>query len=147
MVMDSPGMPRSDLRILDFQDARMGNVFYDLSSLLRDSYVTLAEKSVDHLCYSYRHASTSDLRSGWKDTAAFEHLLDAAALQRNVKAIGTFGNQAHNRGKSLYLRCIPPTVAHIVSNFERNPVMRPLARKLLPVLEALSSKAAAEAPA
>ena len=37
------------LRILDFQDARMGNVFYDLCSLLRDSYVTLPEKAVDEL--------------------------------------------------------------------------------------------------
>ena len=68
-----------------------------------------------------------------------------AALQRNIKAIGTFGNQAHNCGKKLYLRYIPPTVAHIASNFERNPEMRSLARKILPICRALSAKASAEA--
>ena len=146
MVVDPPaGGPRG-LRILDFQDARMGNVFYDLCSLLRDSYVALSGKAVDRLCYAYRHASTADLRSKWGDPAAFEYRHDAAALQRNVKAIGTFGNQAHNRGKTFYLRFIPPTVAYLAANFERNPRMRPLADKLLPILSALSSKAAEEAP-
>jgi aminoglycoside/choline kinase family phosphotransferase len=146
MVMDrSPG-GRRGLRILDFQDARMGNAFYDLCSLLRDSYVVLSENAVGRLGYAYRHASTSELRTAWGDPAAFEFRLDAAALQRNVKAIGTFGNQARNRGKRFYLRFIPPTVAHLAANFERNPRMRPLARKLRPILDALSSKAAEEAP-
>ncbi len=135
-----------DLRILDFQDARMGNVFYDLSSILRDSYVTLPEKVVGHLTYVYRHAAPADLKRTAGDRAAFAYRLDVAALQRNVKAIGTFGNQARNRGKTFYLRFIPPTVAHLTANFERNPRMRPLAGRLLPILSALAAKAAEEAP-
>ncbi len=146
MVMEPRAGGPHGLRILDFQDARMGNVFYDLCSLLRDSYVTLSAKSVDRLCYAYRHASTAELRSKWGDPGAFDFRHDAAALQRNLKAIGTFGNQAHNRGKTFYLRFIPPTVAHLAANFERNPRMRPLADKLLPILSALASKAAQEAP-
>ncbi|MGE5698755.1 MAG: aminoglycoside phosphotransferase family protein [Deltaproteobacteria bacterium] len=145
MVLPSAG-GRPDLRILDFQDARMGTAFYDLCSLLRDSYVTLPEKSVEHLCYAYRHASTVGLKAVLGDAAAFSWRFDLAALQRNVKAIGTFGNQAFNRGKSFYLRFIPPTVAYLAANFERNPRMRRLSRKLLPILSALASKAAAEAP-
>jgi aminoglycoside/choline kinase family phosphotransferase len=137
---------KSDLRILDFQDARMGNVFYDLCSILRDSYVTLPEKVVDHLTYVYRHAAPADLKRAAGDRAAFAYRLDVAALQRNVKAIGTFGNQARNRGKTFYLRFIPPTVAHLTANFERNPRMRPLAARLLPVLSLLAAKAAEEAP-
>jgi aminoglycoside/choline kinase family phosphotransferase len=146
MVLERAIGGRRDLRILDFQDARMGNAFYDLCSLLRDSYVALPEKAVGHLCYAYRHASPSGLKPAWGDPAAFEYRLDAASLQRNVKAIGTFGNQARNRGKTFYLRFIPPTVAHLAANFERNPRMRPLARKLRPILDALSSRAAEEAP-
>jgi aminoglycoside/choline kinase family phosphotransferase len=76
---------------------------------------------------------------------AFSYLLDVSALQRNVKAIGTFGNQAHTLGKKLYLRFIPPTVAHLSANFERNSRMKPLARKLLPILSELAGKAASEA--
>jgi hypothetical protein len=146
MVLAGAAGERPELRILDFQDARMGNVFYDLCSLVRDSYVTLPEKEVDHLCYAYRHASPAGLKTMWGDPSSFGRHLDAAALQRNVKAIGTFGNQARNRGKTFYLRFIPPTVRHIALNFDRNPRMRPLSRKLLPILSALASRAAEEAP-
>ena len=141
------GGPRRELRIIDFQDARMGSVFYDLCSLFRDSYVSLPEKIVDHLGYAWRHAAPADLKRLGGDRAAFAYRLDVAALQRNVKAIGTFGHQAHARGKTLYLRHVGRTVSHLASNFDRNPAMRPLARKLLPILAALADKASAEAPA
>ncbi len=148
VMVTAPTRPggAADARILDFQDARMGNVFYDLCSILRDSYVTLPEKVVDHLTYVYRHAAPVDLKRTAGDRGAFAYRLDVAALQRNVKAIGTFGNQAHNRGKTLYLRFIPPTVAHLTANFERNPRMRPRGARLLPILSLLSAKAAKEAP-
>jgi aminoglycoside/choline kinase family phosphotransferase len=148
MVLGSAKTPgHRNLRVLDFQDARMGNVFYDLASLLRDSYVTLPEDMVEDLRYAWRHAATPELRGAAGDPGAFAWRFDLAALQRNVKAIGTFGNQAHNRGKRIYLRFIPPTVAHLRGNFERNPPMRALAGRLLPILSALAEKAAAESPA
>lgn len=146
VLPDAASRKRRDVRILDFQDARMGSVFYDLCSLLRDSYVTLPEKIVDHLGYVFRHAAPPDLKRKAGDRAVFARRLDSAALQRNIKAIGTFGNQARNRGKTLYLRYIPPTVAHLRANFERNPEMRSLARRLGPILDELAGKAAAEAP-
>jgi aminoglycoside/choline kinase family phosphotransferase len=135
-----------NLRVLDFQDARMGNVFYDLASLLRDSYVTLPEGTEERLRYAWRHAATRELKRAAGDPGAFGELLDVAALQRNVKAIGTFGNQAHNRGKRFYLRFVPPTVDHLRRNLGRNPPMRALSRRLLPLLEALAEKAREEAP-
>ena len=145
MVIGPAKIPGNrNLRILDFQDARMGNVFYDLASLLRDSYVTLPEEAVEDLRYAWRHAATAELRDAAGDPGAFAWRFDLAALQRNVKAIGTFGNQAHNRGKRIYLRYIPPTVAHLRGNFERNPPMRALAGRLLPILSVLAERAAAE---
>jgi aminoglycoside/choline kinase family phosphotransferase len=147
MVLALARFPRArNLRVLDFQDARMGNVFYDMASLLRDSYVTLPEDAVDHLRYAWRHAATAELRRAAGDPGAFAAMFDLAALQRNVKAIGTFGNQAHNRGKRIYLRFVPPTVAHLRGNFERNRPMRALAGRLLPILSALAEKAASESP-
>ena len=147
MVLGSAITPgHRNLRVLDFQDARMGNVFYDLASLLRDSYVTLPEDAVEDLRYAWRHAATAELRGAAGDPGAFAWRFDLAALQRNVKAIGTFGNQAHNRGRRIYLRFIPPTVAHLRGTFERNPPMCALAEKLLPILSALAEKAA-EGPA
>jgi aminoglycoside/choline kinase family phosphotransferase len=148
MLLGSAKIPGNrNLRVLDFQDARMGNVFYDLASLLRDSYVTLPGDAVEDLRYAWRHAATGELRAAAGDPGAFAWRFDMAALQRNVKAIGTFGNQAHNRGKRIYLRFIPPTVACLRGNLERNPPMHALAGKLLPILSALAEKAAAESPA
>jgi len=146
MVVSPDRAPRHrNLRLLDFQDARMGNVFYDLASLLRDSYVTLSEAAEERLRYAWRHAATRELLRAAGDPGAFAELLDAAALQRNVKAIGTFGNQAQNRGKRFYLRFVPPTVEHLRRNFERNRPMATLSARLLPLLEALAEKARREA--
>jgi aminoglycoside/choline kinase family phosphotransferase len=133
-----------ELVLLDFQDARMGNVYYDLASLLRDAYVTLPEPLESDLAYAWRHAASAGLRQAAGDPGAFGYLLDLAALQRNVKAIGTFGNQAHVRGKRLYLRFIRPTVAHLERNFARNAELRPLATRLLPILSSISDKASRE---
>jgi aminoglycoside/choline kinase family phosphotransferase len=145
MVLERTALPGlRNLRILDFQDARMGNVFYDMASLLRDSYVSLPEDTVGQLCYAWRHAASAALRAAAGDPGAFAERMDAAALQRNVKALGTFGNQAHNFGKRFYLRFIPTTVAHLRENFARNPSMRGLSGKLLPILDALAEKAASE---
>jgi len=145
VLTEKPATPKKPgIRIIDYQDARMGSVFYDLASLLRDSYVTLSEEEVNHLKYVWRHMAAKKLLRTSGGSGEFSELLDAATLQRNVKAIGTFGNQAHKHGKKLYLRFIPPTVAHLRGNFLRNPAMRPLAEKLLPILEALADKALSE---
>ncbi|HEY5995935.1 MAG TPA: hypothetical protein VIU29_02895, partial [Candidatus Deferrimicrobiaceae bacterium] len=94
--------------------------------------------------YAWHHAASAGLRKAAGDPGAFAFLLDLAALQRNVKAIGTFGNQAHVRGKRLYLRFIRPTVAHLERNFARNPELRPIADRLLPILSAISDKSSRE---
>jgi aminoglycoside/choline kinase family phosphotransferase len=144
VLADGPAAGHRNLRVLDFQDARMGNLFYDLASLLRDSYVTLPDGAVEHLVYAWRHAASAELRRAAGDPGAFRELLDVAAMQRNIKAIGTFGHQAHDRGKRFYLRFIPPTVAHLRENFARNPKALSLSAKLSPLLEALAAKAAAD---
>ena len=61
---------------------------YDLASLLRDSYVDLPERVVDELI-AYFLALQG--RSG--DDAEFRRRFDLMALQRNLKALGTFGYQ------------------------------------------------------
>ncbi|MCB0357057.1 MAG: phosphotransferase, partial [Bdellovibrionales bacterium] len=40
-----------NMRVIDFQDARMGPVQYDLVSLLHDSYVQLHADSIDKLLH------------------------------------------------------------------------------------------------
>jgi aminoglycoside/choline kinase family phosphotransferase len=107
---------RGRLHIIDFQDARMGPDTYDLVSLLRDSYVDLAEEQVEELIGFFL-----SLRAGSSSTSTFRRRFDLMALQRNLKALGTFGFQTTARGNPVYLRYIPRTLRYVRTNLERLP--------------------------
>ncbi|MEE9241407.1 MAG: phosphotransferase [bacterium] len=103
------------LVILDFQDARLGPVTYDLASLVFDSYVTLPEKFRESLITEYWVRLQENLNGGsfFPDRKSFDEALALTALQRNLKAIGTFAFQRVERGNSHYIKHIPSTVAHV----------------------------------
>jgi hypothetical protein len=102
------------LYLIDFQDARMGPDTYDLVSLLRDSYVDLADGTVDELV-AYFLALKG--RSGGE--AAFRARFEVMALQRNLKALGTFGYQTAVRGNPVYIQYIPRTLRYVRDNLAR----------------------------
>ena len=111
------------LYLIDFQDARMGPDTYDLVSLLRDSYVDLGEQRVDELIAFF--LALRGHRSPHPDSAAVAHefrrRFDLMALQRNLKALGTFGYQTTARGNTVYIQYIPRTRSYVRSNLERHP--------------------------
>jgi hypothetical protein len=100
-----------EIAVIDHQDARMGPRCYDLASLLNDSYVA-------HEAALVREMKELFSREGGADVAA-EY--DVAALQRNLKALGTFGYQISARGNDVYRRYIPQTLALVRANLEANP--------------------------
>jgi aminoglycoside/choline kinase family phosphotransferase len=108
------------LYIIDFQDARMGPDTYDLASLLRDSYVDLSEERVDELIRAY-------LRLGGAKQATpaafsdYRHRFDLMSVQRNLKALGTFGHQTTSRNNPVYIQYIPRTLSYVRTNLERYP--------------------------
>jgi aminoglycoside/choline kinase family phosphotransferase len=117
------------LKLLDFQDARMGLAQYDVASLLRDSYVILDDGLMESLL-NY-HLSQLEERSGSRvDRSRFRFVFDMTSLQRNLKAIGTFAYQAVQRNNPMYLKYIPGTLTHIEKNLDRHAVFAPY-RKVL----------------
>jgi aminoglycoside/choline kinase family phosphotransferase len=104
------------LYIIDFQDARMGPDTYDLVSLLRDSYVDLTAEQVDALI-GYFLA----LKSSAESPAVFRTRFDLMALQRNLKALGTFGYMTTSRSNTVYIQYIPRTVAYVKANLAKYP--------------------------
>jgi hypothetical protein len=104
------------LYMIDFQDARMGPDTYDLASLLRDSYVDLSPPQVDELIAFFlalKGASGAD--------AEFRRRFDLMALQRNLKALGTFGYMTTSRNNTVYIQYIPRTAAYVKANLARYP--------------------------
>ena len=105
-----------ELYIIDFQDARMGPDTYDLVSLLRDSYVDLPEATVSDLLAYFLALSG---RSG--DEREFRQRFDVMALQRNLKALGTFGYQTTARRNPVYIQYIPRTLRYVRDNLDQRP--------------------------
>ena len=103
------------LYIIDFQDARLGPDTYDLVSLLRDSYVDISDRELDELI-----AYFAALR-GVADAAEFRRRFDLMAVQRNLKALGTFGYQTITRRNPVYIQYIPRTLQYARTNLEKHP--------------------------
>ena len=50
----------------------------------------------------------------------FRRRFDLMALQRNLKALGTFGFQTISRGNPVYIQYIPRTLSYVRLNMDRN---------------------------
>jgi N-acetylmuramate 1-kinase len=104
------------LYIIDFQDARMGPDTYDLASLLRDSYVDLTPQQVDELIAFFLALNGQSARA-----QEFRRRFDLMALQRNLKALGTFGYMTTSRNNTVYIQYIPRTLAYVKANLAKYP--------------------------
>jgi aminoglycoside/choline kinase family phosphotransferase len=120
------------LYIIDFQDARMGPATYDLVSLLRDSYIDLPESVVDDLIRCYL-----DGIGHQDDAAGFRRRFDMMALQRNLKALGTFGYQTAVRRNPVYIQYIPRTLRYVRDHFARHPRLGRLQQALGELIDEL----------
>ena len=103
------------LHIIDFQDARLGPDTYDLASLVRDSYVDLPESALDALLDHYLTATGRPAGA-----PGFRERFDLMSLQRNLKALGTFGYQTTTRGNPVYVQYIPRTMRYVRENLARH---------------------------
>ena len=119
---------------IDFQDARMGPATYDLASLAFDSYVEFEDEERDYLIARYWETCGHRLFS---DKEEYERALRATAIQRNLKAIGTFAYQKAVRGADRYLVSIPHTARMVQGHFENRRDLARLHATLEPFLDAL----------
>jgi N-acetylmuramate 1-kinase len=98
------------LHVIDFQDARLGPDTYDLVSLLRDSYVEMTDARLDELIAHFLTLTAN------ADATGFRRRFDLMAVQRNLKALGTFGNQSTSRGNPGFVRYMPRTLRYVREN-------------------------------
>jgi N-acetylmuramate 1-kinase len=118
---------------IDFQDARMGPLTYDLASLLRDSYVDLDEYFVAEWAEEFRRRAAAE-----EPRESFRRRFELMCVQRNLKALGTFGFMATVRSNPVYLPYIAGTLAHARRNLSRHPELLGLWRVLARHLEELA---------
>jgi len=93
-----------NLYVLDFQDARLGPPQYDLVSIVYDPYVRLSDNVRKELIEYYKKkVYFSSTPSFFKN---FDNYLVLCAIQRLLKAIGTYAYMYVERHNSFYLQFI-----------------------------------------
>lgn len=114
--------PPADVGLIDFQDAMIGPLAYDVVSLLQDARVDLPEGMEATLLDYYMSAAAS------RDTAfardAFRFSYAALGAQRNSKILGIFARLAKRDGKRQYLAHIPRIWRYLAHNLEHPDLAR-----------------------
>ncbi len=112
--------------VLDFQDAVLGPVTYDLVSLLRDCYVDWPRSRVEQwaLDYLYRAADVGLIPAA--PDATYLRWFDWMGVQRHLKATGIFARLHLRDNKPGYLADIPRTLAYVRDVSARYPELRDL---------------------
>lgn len=111
---DQPG-------ILDFQDAVVGPISYDLVSLLRDCYVAWPEARVDHWVGDYLAQAIQAGLLPPSEAGRFRRWFDFMGMQRHLKAVGIFSRLNLRDGKPGYLADIPRTLDYVSGVSRRYP--------------------------
>ena len=110
LMVPKAGLP---LGVIDFQDAVLGPITYDLASLLYDCYQDYPEslrREWSEYFFSALPASSKACFSNFKD---WHESLRLTAFQRHIKAIGIFSRLAYRDGKQSFLDEIPLTKKHL----------------------------------
>jgi aminoglycoside/choline kinase family phosphotransferase len=130
------------LGVIDFQDAVIGPITYDLVSLLRDCYIAWPNQQVELWMNDYYerllHAELIACTP-----ACFKRWFDLMGVQRHLKAIGIFSRLHLRDGKSSYLNDIPRTLNYVMTICANYPEFEGfsefLQKQVLPAYTILSS--------
>jgi len=95
--------------VLDFQDAMLGPITYDLVSLLRDCYVSWEDDLIESMCKTFIQKMDSNKIT----QEEFFYWFDITGLQRHIKAIGIFCRLNYRDNKSNYIQDIPRTMNYV----------------------------------
>jgi aminoglycoside/choline kinase family phosphotransferase len=112
--------------ILDFQDAVLGPVTYDLVSLLRDCYIAWPRQQVEQWVEGYHELALQSGILREENQAEFLRWFDLMGVQRHLKAAGIFARLHHRDQKPAYLQDIPRTVGYIIEVSSRYPELQAL---------------------
>lgn len=123
--------------IIDFQDAMIGPITYDVVSLLRDAYIDWPAEKVSQWAESFykrikgRHDFSHD---------AFIQAFDYMGIQRHLKAVFIFARKFLRDDVDTYLKDIPRTLNYVRIISAQYPALKDLHElliiKLLPALAA-----------
>lgn len=115
-----------EVGVIDFQDAVIGPVTYDLVSLLRDCYIEWPQNKLDNwLNYYFEQAVENQLLTD-DNRSEFIRWFDLMGLQRHLKVLGIFCRLNYRDGKAGYMNDLPLTLKYVLEVTARYPELAPL---------------------
>jgi len=100
------------LGVIDFQDAVIGPITYDLVSLLKDCYLHLPREQVINRVLDYKKRLETELSMGPISDEQFIRWFDLIGLQRHIKVLGIFARLSLRDGKHAYLKDLPLVIRY-----------------------------------
>jgi aminoglycoside/choline kinase family phosphotransferase len=116
--------------VLDFQDAVMGPITYDVVSLFRDAFISWDEDRVLDWSARYWEKAKRAALPVEHDFGEFWRALEWMGLQRHLKVLGIFARICHRDGKAGYVEDTPRFLAYVRPVAERYRELAPLVRLL-----------------
>lgn len=117
--------PQHNPGVLDFQDAVIGPVTYDLVSLLRDCYIAWPRERVETWALAYLDRAKQAGIIQESDPQTLLRWFDLMGAQRHLKASGIFARLNYRDGKPGYLKDIPRTLSYVADVSRRHEALQP----------------------
>jgi N-acetylmuramate 1-kinase len=109
--------------VIDYQDAVIGPITYDLVSLFKDCYIEWPREKVEHWLELYLARITPDYFIEKKQLLRW---FDLMGVQRHLKVLGIFARLNYRDGKSQYLDDLPLTLKYILNTCDCYTELQPL---------------------
>ena len=94
--------------VLDYQDAMIGPITYDLVSLLKDCYIKWDNELIKKMSKTFFQRACQN-----SSFDVFSYWFDITGLQRHLKAIGIFSRLNYRDNKPGYMNDIPRTLNYV----------------------------------
>lgn len=108
-------LPLHEVGILDFQDAFIGPLTYDLVSLLRDCYIDWPDHQVQGWALSYWQQLQNHGQLQGVQEEEFLRWFDLMGVERHLKALFTFSRKAIRDLDIRYLQAVPRTLHYLLT--------------------------------
>lgn len=123
-------LPEQAPGVIDFQDAVIGAISYDLVSLLRDVYIQWSLAEQQHwIKYYIEQAQQHELLTS-EQAEHFPRWFDLMGLQRHLKILGIFCRLNYRDNKANYMNDLALTLNYVYQVCEQYPELQNLSQYL-----------------
>lgn len=128
LMLLAAGDRRLSPGVLDFQDAVVGPVAYDLVSLTRDAYLSWPAATIARWIADFHAMARAERAPLPPSLEEFTAQHDLIGLQRQLKVAGIFCRLAHRDGKRGFLDDLPRVLGYLLEVLSHHAALSELDR-------------------